>query len=368
MRLIRIIKLETCVYFHHRIQLKLALEIKEIQFECRKGSAMFEKIESDASVSLGEPDAGRWQMARRILLNWGLFIFLIALMILFTILEPRFATITNVQNVLRQAAPLALLACGQSIVLIEGGVDVSVGSIIAFSSVCMVGTVWSLGVIPGIIVAILVGGAIGLVNGSIIAVWGVNAFVVTLAMLTMIRGLALYSTGGIPLHGNMPDSLFFLGNGHLGPIPFAVFVSALAFGFLYIFLRRTPAGRQIYAIGGNQQAARVAGIKIVPIRILAYGISGLFAGAAGAVLTSRSGIGAPNMGSGLELDAIAAAVIGGVAFGGGVGRVFGVFLGVTILSIIKNGLNLYNVSSFVQLMLIGIIIIAAIVVDKYRQK
>ena len=110
---------------------------------------MVRKIASDTSGLLGEPDADHWQMARRILLNWGLFIFLIALMILFTILEPRFATVTNVQNVLRQAAPLALLACGQSIVLIEGGVDVSVGSIIAFSSVCMVGTVWSLGVIPG---------------------------------------------------------------------------------------------------------------------------------------------------------------------------------------------------------------------------
>jgi ribose transport system permease protein len=302
------------------------------------------------------------------LLQWGLLIFLIVLLVVFSLLEPRFATLLNMQNVMRQAAPLALLASGQAVVLIAGGVDVSVGSIIALTSVCMVGTVWGAGVIPGIVVAILVGGMIGMVNGSIIAFWSVNAFVVTLAMMTTIRGLALYSTGGIPLYGDIPESMLFLGNGHIGPVPFALFVSALGFGILYYFLRLTPAGRQTYAIGGNKEAARLAGIKTTPITILAYTISGLFAGAAGAVLTSRGGIGAPNMGSGRELDAIAAAVIGGVAFGGGEGRVFGIILGVLILSIIKNGLNLFNVSSFVQLIVIGIIIIAAVVVDQYRHR
>ena len=308
------------------------------------------------------------QVIRMFLLQWGLLIFLIVLLVVFSLLEPRFATLLNMQNVMRQAAPLALLASGQAVVLIAGGVDVSVGSIIALTSVCMVGTVWGAGVIPGIVVAILVGGMIGMVNGSIIAFWSVNAFVVTLAMMTTIRGLALYSTGGIPLYGDIPESMLFLGNGHIGPVPFALFVSALGFGILYYFLRLTPAGRQTYAIGGNKEAARLAGIKTTPITILAYTISGLFAGAAGTVLTSRGGIGAPNMGSGRELDAIAAAVIGGVAFGGGEGRVFGIILGVLILSIIKNGLNLFNVSSFVQLIVIGIIIIAAVVVDRYRHR
>jgi ribose transport system permease protein len=308
------------------------------------------------------------QVIQMFLLQWGLLIFLIVLLVVFSLLEPRFATLLNMQNVMRQAAPLALLASGQAVVLIAGGVDVSVGSIIAFTSVCMVGTVWGAGVIPGIVVAVLVGGMIGMVNGSIIAFWSVNAFVVTLAMMTTIRGLALYSTGGIPLYGDIPESMLFLGNGHIGPVPFALFVSALGFGILYYFLRLTPAGRQTYAIGGNKEAARLAGIKTTPITILAYTISGLFAGAAGAVLTSRGGIGAPNMGAGRELDAIAAAVIGGVAFGGGEGRVFGIILGVLILSIIKNGLNLFNVSSFVQLIVIGIIIIAAVVVDRYRHR
>lgn len=308
------------------------------------------------------------QVIRMFLLQWGLSIFLIVLLVVFSLLEPRFATLLNMQNVMRQAAPLALLASGQAVVLIAGGVDVSVGSIIALTSVCMVGTVWGAGVIPGIVVAVLVGGMIGMVNGSIIAFWSVNAFVVTLAMMTTVRGLALYSTGGIPLYGDIPESMLFLGNGHIGPVPFALFVSALGFGILYYFLRLTPAGRQTYAIGGNKEAARVAGIKTTPITILAYTISGLFAGAAGAVLTSRGGIGAPNMGAGRELDAIAAAVIGGVAFGGGEGRVFGIILGVLILSIIKNGLNLFNVSSFVQLIVIGIIIIAAVVVDRYRHR
>lgn len=308
------------------------------------------------------------QVIRMFLLQWGLLIFLIVLLVTFSLLEPRFATLLNLQNVMRQAAPLALLASGQAVVLIAGGVDVSVGSTIALTSVCMVFTVWGFGVIPGILIAILVGGLVGAVNGSIIAFWGVNAFVVTLAMMTTVRGLALYVTDGIPLYGNIPESMLFLGNGHIGPVPFALFVSALGFGILYYFLRLTPAGRQTYALGGNKEAARLAGIKTTPITILAYTISGLFAGAAGAVLTSRGGIGAPNMGSGRELDAIAAAVIGGVAFGGGEGRVLGIILGVFILSIIKNGLNLFNVSSFVQLIVIGIIIIAAVVVDRYRHR
>ena len=327
-------------------------------------------------AAAGQADSSH--IVRHILLQWGLFIFLIALIIIFSILEPRFSSLTNIQNVLRQAAPLALLACGQAVVLIEGGVDVSVGSVIALTSVCMVATVqgfgdvaW-MGEVPGvyiaIMVAILVGGMVGLVNGVIIAFWSVNAFVVTLASLTAIRGLALYSTDGIPLHRGVPDSMLFLGNGHIGPIPFAVFVSIVGFGLLYLYLRRTTVGRHTYAVGGNMEAARLAGIKIMRTRILAYVICGLYAGAAGAVLTSRGGIGAPNMGSGRELDAIAAAVIGGVAFGGGVGRVTGIVVGVAILSIIKNGLNLYNVSSFVQLMVTGIIIVAAIVVDKYRQR
>ncbi len=307
------------------------------------------------------------QVLSRALLNWGLLIFLVLLVLVFSLLEHRFATVTNLQNVLRQAAPLALLASGQAVVLIAGGVDVSVGAIIALSSVCMVATVWNAGVIAGILAAILVGGLIGAINGTIIAVWGVNAFVVTLAMMTTVRGLALYVTGGIPMYQNVPKSMLFLGNGDIGPIPVAVFVSVIGFAVLYFFLRLTPAGRQIYALGGNKEAARLAGIKVAKVTILAFVISGLYAGAAGAVLTSRGGIGAPNMGDGRELDAIAAAVIGGVAFGGGVGRVFGIILGVLILSIIKNGLNLYNVSSFVQLMVTGLIIVTAIVVDKYRQ-
>jgi ribose transport system permease protein len=320
-----------------------------------------------SSAASRSSEIGLRKFIGQALLNWGLLIFLIALVIIFSLLEHRFATLTNLKNVIRQAAPLALLASGQAVVLIAGGVDVSVGAIIALSSVCMVAMVWNAGVIAGIVSAILVGGLIGAINGSIIAFWGVNAFVVTLAMMTTIRGVALYVTGGIPMYGNIPDSMLFLGNGDIGPVPVAVFVSALGFAVLYYFLRLTPAGRQIYALGGNKEAARLAGINVVKITILAFVISGLFAGAAGAVLTSRGGIGAPNMGDGRELDAIAAAVIGGVAFGGGVGGVMGIILGVLILSIIKNGLNLYNVSSFVQLMVTGLIIVAAIVVDKYRQ-
>ena len=257
-----------------------------------------------SSAASRSSEIGLRKFIGQALLNWGLLIFLIALVIIFSLLEHRFATLTNLKNVIRQAAPLALLASGQAVVLIAGGVDVSVGAIIALSSVCMVAMVWNAGVIAGIVSAILVGGLIGAINGSIIAFWRVNAFVVTLAMMTTIRGVALYVTGGIPMYGNIPDSMLFLGNGDIGPVPVAVFVSALGFAVLYYFLRLTPAGRQIYALGGNKEAARLAGINVVKITILAFVISGLFAGAAGAVLTSRGGIGAPEYGrwSGARCD------------------------------------------------------------------
>ncbi|MCL5962528.1 MAG: ABC transporter permease [Chloroflexi bacterium] len=305
---------------------------------------------------------------QQLLLEWGLVIVIAAAMIGFTIVQPRFATIDNAQNVLRQLAPLALLAAGQAIVLIVGGVDISIGSTIALSSVMMVYSVWWLGTIPGIIVGVLTGAVVGVVNGFIIAKWKVNAFVITLAMMTAIRGFALQITGGIPLHGNIPDDMLIIGNGFVGPIPIPLIIAAAGFVFLYLFLNRTPVGRHLYAIGGNELAARLAGIKIFPAKVLAYVLCGAFAGMAGVILSSRGALGGPNMGQGFELDAIAAAVIGGVAFGGGEGKVRGVILGVLLLSVIKNGLNMYNVSSFIQLIVIGLIIASAIVVDRYRYR
>lgn len=303
-----------------------------------------------------------------ILREWGLLILIVVMIITFGLLEPRFFSFDNVQNVLNQLAPLALFAAGQTVALIVGGVDISVGSISALSSVLMVYTVWARGTVPGIIVAILTGGVVGAVQGFIIARWQVNAFIVTLAGLTAVRGISLQVTGGIPLHSNIPASMLFIGNGYLGPIPVSLFSAIIGFIVLGVFLNLTPLGRYTYATGGNREAARLAGIKVKYVTAMAFIISGLFAGAAGAIMTSRGGIGSANMGTGRELDAIASAVIGGVAFGGGEGKVLGVIFGVLILSLIRNGLNMYNVSSFVQMIITGAIIAAAIVLDRYRHQ
>jgi ribose/xylose/arabinose/galactoside ABC-type transport system permease subunit len=290
---------------------------------------------------------------------------LVVLVVVVSILQPRFATFSNFQNVARQAAPLGILAVAQMFPLITAGLDFSQVGALALVSVVTAHAMLAFGIAAGIVAGLALGFAIGVGNGTIIATLKVSPFIVTLGMLSVLQGIALLITSGAPVLG-LPESFGELGSGYIGSIPASAVLAFGVFLFAYWVLNRTRSGRRLYAIGGNPEAARLAGIAVIPHQVLAYAISGMLTALAAIVLTSRQISGAPNLGGQLGLQAIAAAVIGGVSLFGGEGRVFGVFLGVSLLILLSNSLDLLNVSSYIQTIITGGVIICAVIVDRLR--
>jgi ribose transport system permease protein len=292
-------------------------------------------------------------------------LFIVVLFLFFAYLQPRFATFTNLQNVTRQGAFLAMVACAQMFPMLGGGFDISVGANIGLVSVIASLAALNLGTEAGFIFGILCGASIGLINGIVIARFRVSPFVATLAMMSAARGLGLFITNGQPIFG-LPKSFLYIGTRYLGPIPIPSLIAALVFLLTYLILQKFFFGRYFYAIGGNAEAARLSGVNVIGYRLLSYVICGTLTGIAGVTITSRIGSGEPMTGAGLGLESIAAAVVGGVALTGGKGTVFGVLLGVVILAMIANGLDLINVSSYLQMVVIGCIIVIAVIVDQIR--
>ncbi len=296
-----------------------------------------------------------------------IMLILLGMCIFLALVQPRFTSLYNLRNVLRQVSTVAIIGCAEMFPLLVGGIDISIGSIIGVVSVVTVLSIGRIGFIPGVMCGVLLGGFLGLVNGFVIGKLKVNPFVTTLGMLSAGRGLAMVVTNGRPVFKGLPPSFLVFGVGYIGPIPVPVLITLIIFVILYILLGRTRFGRYIYAIGSNPEAARLSGVSVGKHIIAAYAISGLLAGLAGLVLSSRVNSGQPNLGVGMELDAIAAAVIGGVSLGGGKGTLLGVFLGALVLAILRNGLNLLNVSSYLQLLLIGIVLVVAVTIDRVRR-
>jgi ribose/xylose/arabinose/galactoside ABC-type transport system permease subunit len=273
-----------------------------------------------------------------------------------------FLSQTNVTNLLRQMVTVGLLSFGMLVVILTGGIDLSVGSVVAFAGIITAGLVTDLPIPLAMAVGVACAIAFGIVNGTLVARFGLAPFVVTLAALTTIRGLAfVYSE--VPI-APTDEAFLTLGSAMIGPIPLTTVIMATVFGVGGIFLGRTPAGRSIIAIGGNAETVRLAGINVRRHVIAAYAISGACAGLAGVILASRVGIAQPSVGVAFELDAIAACVIGGASLAGGRGSAKATFGGVLILVLINNLLNLYGVQSFWQQVLKGLIIIAVIGVQR----
>ncbi|MET7393866.1 ABC transporter permease [Dactylosporangium sp. NPDC005572] len=276
-----------------------------------------------------------------------------------------FLTQTNLTNLLKQMVTIGLLAFGMLVVILTGGIDLSVGSVVAFAGIVTAGLAADLPIPLAMAVGIASGVAFGSLNGLLVARFELAPFVVTLAALTTIRGLAfVYSE--VPISPADPGFLW-LGSAMAGPIPLITLVMLAVFGVGGLFLARTPAGRSIVAIGGNAETVRLAGIGVRRHLVLAYTISGFCAGLAGVILTSRVGIAQPSVGVAFELDAIAACVIGGASLSGGRGSAKGAFGGVLVLVLINNLLNLYGVQSFWQQVLKGLIIVAVILVQRTRR-
>jgi len=302
----------------------------------------------------------------KILAKYGIYIAFAILFIILSISSESFLTATNMINILRQVSIIGIVAIGMSFVIITGGIDLSVGSIMALSAVVAASFAQadsSYSIFIPIITGVTVGLACGLINGVLVAKWKVAPFIATLGMMTAARGLAMVYTDGRPVIG-LSNSFNNIGSGYiLGlPLPVIAFVGIVIIGIF--MLNFTVFGRHVFATGGNEQSAKLSGIRVTSVKISVYAIAGLLAGIGGMILSSRIMSGSPVLGQGYELDAIAAVVIGGTSLFGGVGSIIGTVIGVLIIGVMNNGLDLLNVSSYYQQILKGVIIVIAVLLDK----
>jgi ribose transport system permease protein len=310
--------------------------------------------------------------------RYGIVVVVIVMMIFLAIAQPEyFLSVQNLTNVLKQIAMNSLLAIGLFLVILTAGIDLSVGSILALAMMAVAiadKADWPWPVV--LLIGPMVGIIVGAINGLGLTLLRLpHPFIMTLGTLNAVRGLTNLISDGRPISG-LSAPVRFLGSaqiplpalGPFGAIPVSAFVLLVCYGGVAVFLRKVSVGRHIYAVGGNPQAARVSGISVDRVLVLVYVMSGFFAGLSALLLAGRTDSGFPNAGIGAELDAIAAVIIGGASFFGGRGTVLGVFSGVLIMGLLRNGLNLMNVSVFWQQLLIGIIIILAVYVDVLRRR
>ena len=280
-----------------------------------------------------------------------------------------FFTRQNIFNVLRQISTNLFLACGMTMVIILGGIDLSVGSIIALSGCISAGCVarYNLPLPIALLMGLLVGLLVGMFNGAVISKTTIPAFIVTLATMNIAKGLAYVYTGGSPVRV-VTKEWQFLGAGYVGIFPTPVVILVIVLIITAIVMNKTKMGRHMYAGGGNQQAAEFSGIKVEKVKFFVHAFSGLMAGLAGIVLASRMYSGQPTAGDGAEMDAIAAVVVGGTSMAGGSGKIGGTIIGGLIIGVLNNGLNLLNVNSFWQYVVKGVVILLAVFLDYFRNK
>ncbi len=304
-------------------------------------------------------------------------LFLLCLVI--SVLSDKFLTTNNLWNVLRQISVNVCISVGMTLIVLMAGIDLSVGSVLAFTSAVCAGllkngiAIQSLDLFIGFTVlgsvlsSLIIGLMMGIFNGWVITKFSLPPFVATLAMLTIARGATMLYTEGIPI-SNLGSSFEFIGSGWLLGIPVPVWISTIMVLIVVFITKKTAFGRYIYAIGGNEKAAFLSGININNIKLAVYGIAGMMAAIGGVLVTSRLNSAQPNAGTSYELDSIAAVVIGGTSLSGGVGTVTGTVIGAVIIGVLNNGLVLLNVSPFWQQVVKGLVILLAVIIDKKSKK
>ncbi|MBA2871241.1 ribose transport system permease protein [Anoxybacillus calidus] len=299
----------------------------------------------------------------------GPLIGFLLLCIVLSVLSDNFLTVDNWLNILRQVSINALIAFGMTFVILTGGIDLSVGSVLALSSAITAGMMangmegWT-----AIIIGLLAGFLMGALNGAIITKGRVAPFIATLATMTIFRGATLVYTDGRPITGFSDDILFqMMGRGYFLGIPVPVVFMMVIYIVLYFVLKKTTFGRHTYAIGGNEEASRLSGIRVDRLKVWIYSLTGGLAALAGMILTSRLNSAQPTAGTSYELDAIAAVVLGGTSLSGGRGWIFGTLVGALIIGVLNNGLNLLNVSSFYQQVIKGAVILLAVILDRRKE-
>lgn len=301
--------------------------------------------------------------------RYGILLAFVVICILLSLATPNFFTSQNLLIVLRQVSINGILAVGVTYVIIAGGIDLSLGSVLALTGVIAASFAHpgQYPLIVPLVLALLAGAVVGSINGLVITYGRVVPFIVTLGMMTIARGLALVLSNGRPVT-NLSPSFNYIGSGDFLMIPVPILLFGIVVMASYILLTYTRLGRYIYAVGGNEQAARASGINVNRVKLFAYIICSVLAALAGIVLASRITTGQPNAGIAYELDAIAAVVIGGTSLLGGRGSVTGTVIGVLIIGVINNGLDLLNVSSYYQQIIKGVIIILAVLLDRKNNR
>lgn len=295
---------------------------------------------------------------------------LIIFAVIVSVLNPRFLTHANILNVLRQTSINSIIAIGMTLVILTGGIDLSVGSILAFCGAVMA-SLLNAGHNPilALIVTLALGLVFGFFNGFLVSKMKLQAFIVTLVTMTFLRGATLVFTEGKPITVDDGGLLFEnIGGGYLFDIPIPIYIMIALFVVGHYLLMHTKFGRYTYAIGGNEEATKLSGINVDKVKMWVYGLCGMLSALAGVILTSRLYSAQPTAGSGYELDAIAAVVLGGTSLAGGVGRVTGTALGALIIGVLGNALNLLNVSSYYQMMIKAIVILIAVLIDRKSNK
>lgn len=300
----------------------------------------------------------------------GIILSLFVLSAIIAILSPRFLTVSNLTNVLSQATVSAVISVGEFLAILTAGIDLSIGSILAIS-IMMLGIFaknMAMNPLLAILLALAVGTLIGFFNGILLTKLRLpHPFISTMGTKMIGRGLALAVTAARPISG-FANSITFLGGSSVGPIPASIILVAIVYAVMFVFMKHTATGRHIYAVGGNVEARRLSGINVHKVLLIVYSLSGFFAALAGLLLVGRVNAAYPLAGTDYETDAIAAVIIGGASFAGGVGKILNTIIGVLIIAVLRNGLNLLNVDSAYQTVAIGVVIILAVYLDVVRQK
>lgn len=300
--------------------------------------------------------------------KYGIYIILIALIVIFSVFSDGFLSLNNLTNILRTTSVYAILGCGMTFVMISGCIDLSVGSVVALSGcISAISMVNGNGMIFSAILGILVGIVCGLINGIFIAKLNVPFFITTAGMMYAVSGIALVITKETPVN-NLPASFDIFGATKFGVIPSQAIIAAIFFLVCMFLLKHTKLGRYTYAIGSNEKTSKLSGINVDKYRIIIFLINGLAAGLAGIIVASRLKIGSPIVGDGYEIDAIAAVAIGGTSMTGGEGTIQKTIVGAFIICIIRTGLNIIGISTSNQKIIIGVVLIVVVAVDMWRKK